>query len=79
MKFHIVGMTLGEEAELYIIEPYNEPENDSNRKKGVRNQRKILKRTTGSELERETQKSVPLATGAFRYIPGSCSTQEQCK
>ena len=53
-KFHIVGMTLGEEAELYIIEPYNEPENDSNRKKGVRNQRKILKRNTGSEVSKDS-------------------------
>lgn len=42
-KYHIVGMTLADEAKLYIIEPYNEPENDSHRKKGVRNQRKIQK------------------------------------
>ena len=42
-KYHIVGMTLAEEARLYIIEPYSEPEDYSDRKKGVRNQRKILK------------------------------------
>ncbi|MBD5525326.1 MAG: hypothetical protein HDR04_13090 [Lachnospiraceae bacterium] len=53
-KFHIVGMTLGDEAELYIIEPYHEPENDSNRKKGVRNQRKILKGNTGSEVSKDS-------------------------
>lgn len=53
-KFHIVGMTLGDEAELYIIEPYNEPENDGNRKMGVCNQRKILKGNTGSEVSKDS-------------------------
>lgn len=42
-KCHIIGMTLEDEVKLYIIEPYNEPEYCSNRKKGVCNQRKILK------------------------------------
>lgn len=42
-KYHIIGMTLEDEVKLYIIEPYNEPEYCSNRKKGVQNQRKILK------------------------------------
>lgn len=40
-KYHIVGMTLSDEAALYIIEPYNEPERRTRR--GVRNQRKTLK------------------------------------
>lgn len=44
-KYHIVGMTLTDEVKLYIIEPYNEPENDGNRKKGIQNQRRILKKT----------------------------------
>lgn len=42
-KIHIIGMTLEDEVKLYIIEPYNEPENCNDRKKGVCNQRKILK------------------------------------
>lgn len=47
-KYHIVGMTLDEEAKLYIIEPYNEPEYYSHIKKGVRNQRKIMKEHRGN-------------------------------
>ena len=53
-KYHILGMTLTDEAKLYIIEPYNEPQNDSNRKKGVRNQRKILKENTGGEVSKDS-------------------------
>ena len=38
-KYHIVGMTLSDEANLYIIEPYDkrEPRN----RKGIRNHRRI--------------------------------------
>ena len=42
-KYHIVGMTSGDETKLYIIEPYSEPENYSQEIKGIRNQRKIQK------------------------------------
>ena len=49
-RYHIVGMTLGDEAKLYIIEPYSEPEHFSHRPKGVRNQRKIMKEHTGNEV-----------------------------
>ena len=42
-KYHIVGMTLGDEAKLHIIEPYHEPEHSGRSKRGIRNQRKILK------------------------------------
>ena len=49
-KYHIVGMTLGDEAKLYIIEPCNEPENESNKIKGVRNQRKIQKEHRENEV-----------------------------
>ena len=40
-KYHILGMTLSDEAKLYIIEPYDnrEPVN----RKGVRNYRRRLK------------------------------------
>lgn len=48
-KSHIIGMTLEDELKLYIIEPYNEPENFNNRKKGVCNQRKILKEQENEE------------------------------
>ena len=41
IKYHIVGMTLSDEAKLYIIEPYMEPE--SQNRKGVRNHRRMLK------------------------------------
>ena len=49
-RYHMVGMTLADEAKLYIIEPYSEPEHYSHRSKGVRNQRKIMKEHTGSEV-----------------------------
>lgn len=49
-KYHIVGMTLGDEAKLYVIEPYNETENDGNKIKGVRNQRRIQKEHRESEV-----------------------------
>lgn len=42
MKYHIIGMTLSDEACLYIIEPYSEPM-DFSKRKGIRNQRRILK------------------------------------
>lgn len=41
-KYHMVGMTLRETAELYIIEPYEEQEN-RHRRKGMRSQRRLLK------------------------------------
>ena len=41
IKYHIVGMTLSDEAKLYIIEPYIEPE--SRNRKGIRNHRRVLK------------------------------------
>ena len=41
IKYHIVGMTLSDEAKLYIIEPYMEPE--SRNRKGIRNHRRMLK------------------------------------
>jgi len=44
-KYHILGMTLSEQANLYIIEPYDkrEPMN----RKGIRNHRRILKEQEG--------------------------------
>ena len=44
-KYHIVGMTLSDEARLYFIEPYDkrEPRN----RKGIRNHRRILKEHEG--------------------------------
>ena len=49
-RYHMVGMTLADVAKLYLIEPYSEPEHLSHRTKGVRNQRKIMKEHTGSEV-----------------------------
>lgn len=40
-KYHIIGMTLSDEAKLYIIEPYAAPERTI--RKGIRNNRRILK------------------------------------
>ena len=40
-KYHFVGMTLSDEAKLYIIEPYIEPEGRN--RKGIRNHRRMLK------------------------------------
>ncbi|MDE7334234.1 MAG: hypothetical protein K2O16_18800 [Lachnospiraceae bacterium] len=42
-KHHIVGMTLSEDAKLYIIEPYTEPENRHKAKSRSRTQRRIQK------------------------------------
>ena len=36
-KYHIVGMTLADEANLYIIEPYSEPEYYNHKTKGAHN------------------------------------------
>ena len=47
-KYHIVGMTLSDEAKLYIIEPYIELE--SRNRIGIRNHRRMLK-----EHERRTK------------------------
>jgi hypothetical protein len=41
MKFHVVGMTLSDEAKLYVIEPCMETKRQNG--KGVQNQRNILK------------------------------------
>lgn len=43
-NIHIIGMTLADEAKLYMIEPYHEPEPPVLR--GVRNQRRIQKEST---------------------------------
>lgn len=42
-KYHIVGMTLEEEARLYIIEPYQRAEEFERKRRGRNNQRKLLK------------------------------------
>ena len=45
-KYHLMGMTLSDEAKLYFIEPFTQPER--RRQSGIRNQRRLLK-----EPERE--------------------------
>lgn len=42
-KYHIIGMTAGDDVKLHIIEPYTETENYFSGTKGVRSQRKILR------------------------------------
>lgn len=44
-KYHILGMTLSDEAKLYIIEPYDKRE--SINRKSIRNHRRILKEHEG--------------------------------
>nr|WP_277935501.1 hypothetical protein [Parablautia muri] len=44
-KYHILGMTLSDEAKLYIIEPYDKREPIN--RKGIRNHRRILKEHEG--------------------------------
>ena len=46
LKYHIIGMTLSDEARLYIIEPYMTPERK--KQKGVPNCRKLLKEHDGA-------------------------------
>ncbi|MCH5273503.1 MAG: hypothetical protein J1E35_07500 [Lachnospiraceae bacterium] len=53
-KYHIVGMTLADEAKLYVIEPYNGAENYSDKIKGVRNQRKLLKENRENDVKEDT-------------------------
>ncbi|MCM1252183.1 MAG: hypothetical protein NC321_05120 [Clostridium sp.] len=45
-KYHIIGMTLSDEAKLYILEPHMESKKIS--LKGVRNMRRIIKEQGGS-------------------------------
>lgn len=40
---HIIGMTLSDEANLYLLEPYSRPENTDKPKKGIRTQRRSLR------------------------------------
>ena len=42
-KYHIVGMTLADEAKLYIIEPYTESDNSNKPKKSVRSLGRTLR------------------------------------
>ena len=42
-KYHIVGMTLADEAKLYIIEPYTESGNSNKPRKGVYSLRRTLR------------------------------------
>lgn len=52
-KYYILGMTLSElskEANLYIIEPYKELETKYQTKKGIRNQRRLLKEIETPEV-----------------------------
>lgn len=44
-KYHLLGMTLSDEAKLYIIEPYDNQEPIN--RKGIRNHRRILKEHEG--------------------------------
>ena len=52
-KYHIIGMTAGDNVKLHIIEPYTETENYFSGTKGVRSQRKILRK------QRERMAAVP--------------------
>lgn len=49
-KYHMVGMTLDEEVKLYVIEPFNEEERIIQRRRGVQNQRIMLKEHTDHEV-----------------------------
>lgn len=48
-KYHLVGMTLADEAKLYMIEPYTEAIHINKTRKGVRTQRRILKEQEARE------------------------------
>lgn len=47
-KYHIIGMSLGSAANLYILEPFDEPEPPNYRKRKSRNHRQQLKEQTES-------------------------------
>ena len=49
-KFHIIGMSMGDTASLYILEPFREPPYPDSLKKKRRNQRKSLKEHRESGL-----------------------------
>ncbi len=44
-KYHLIGMTLSDTANIYILEPYKESEHIHQKRKGIRNQRRVLKET----------------------------------
>lgn len=42
-KYHMIGMTLSDTANIYILEPYKESDHIAKKRKGILNQRRILK------------------------------------
>lgn len=52
-KYHIIGMTLSDEACLYIIEPYSEPANLGSKRRGARSQRRTLKENSQYDASQE--------------------------
>lgn len=48
-KYHIIGMTAGEEMQLYILEPYQECETEQYKRKRVLNRRQLQKVSRAAE------------------------------
>lgn len=42
-KYHMIGMTLSDTANLYLLEPYKESDHIAKKRKGILNQRRVLK------------------------------------
>lgn len=47
-KYHIIGMTLTDTADIYILEPYAESDHITKKRKGILNQRRVLKEQADS-------------------------------
>ncbi len=42
-KYHLIGMTLSDTANIYILEPYKESDHITKKRKGILNHRRVLK------------------------------------
>lgn len=72
-NYHIIGMTLAEEAKLYIIEPYHASEYCRYKRKGIRNQRRILKEHEESDGSYLNCRDVYLGNKRLQIRGGSSS------
>lgn len=76
-KYHMVGMTLADEAKLYILEPYEEPEHRPHRRRGPRNQRRILKEQEELDICYLYCSDIYLGKKRLRVLGGSsCSLMD---
>ena len=77
--YHILGMTLAEEAKLYLIEPFFRPDEDAPQRRGVCNHRRLLKEQGASASSSYFLNCVGLRMGdqKFRVTGGTAEPMSQ--